>query len=668
MHGSPLAIELAAAAAHFLPCDYLADEIQNNLKILRTEMCDVPPRHRSVRAVFEHSWGSLSADEQQVFARLFVFQGGFRFAAAQTVCEIGAAELRQLTSKSLLRRVSAERYECHELLRQYALEKLSNPTRIKQQHATYYLALLRDEGSELGKDDSRNALARLQTEAKNITVAWQFSVQLLNVPDLRATLPTLVRFYRLSGDLAQYAAALTQLVTTLHQFLQQRMTIRRPHIDLLCHALAYQANALQYRGEFETAIAAATEAVEIAEELADPVALATARISLIDALYRRSRYDEMAAQIDQLEPLLPQLPDSVQKVKAHHWRGIWQTHMRQFRAAIAEHQHALASARAQRLREEESLALLNIGSQHYDMADDFDVAADYFQQGLEVAEQVGAWQRVNNALLFLTQIDYVANRPNQALERLQRVIDRSHQVGTQMRLGQPYVYMGTIKMGLDDYQSAEPHIHAALKHYRRQGQQTGEAMALYYLGKAQAGAGRYREAVATLDHAIALCKAVDLLFWEMGAAVAKIEVLTTLANELGEDRFSADAAALIQRYDEPIRNSNNSRIQVWFATACAGWHLHNGDLDQAHTAVQQAVTDSATFAPRYQVDALVQLAYVQQAGGETANARTTWQTVLSLREDLSQPIGQAEAHANLALIAREDSAESPTHPTPHRQS
>jgi len=45
----------------------------------------VAERHRSLHAVFAHSWSLLSADERQVFARLSVFRGGFGRAAAEIV-------------------------------------------------------------------------------------------------------------------------------------------------------------------------------------------------------------------------------------------------------------------------------------------------------------------------------------------------------------------------------------------------------------------------------------------------------------------------------------------------------------------------------------------------------------------------------------------------------
>ena len=53
----------------------------------------LPPRQRSMRAVFDHSWRLLTGSEQQVLARLSVFRGGFNREGAQAVT---GATLRQL--------------------------------------------------------------------------------------------------------------------------------------------------------------------------------------------------------------------------------------------------------------------------------------------------------------------------------------------------------------------------------------------------------------------------------------------------------------------------------------------------------------------------------------------------------------------------------------------
>ena len=73
------------------------------------------PDHRfiSLRAVFEHSWQLLSAQERRVLAQLSIFRGEFGREAALTITDTGLSELSALLSRSLLRRAYAGRYDLH---------------------------------------------------------------------------------------------------------------------------------------------------------------------------------------------------------------------------------------------------------------------------------------------------------------------------------------------------------------------------------------------------------------------------------------------------------------------------------------------------------------------------------------------------------------------------
>jgi predicted ATPase len=51
----PLAIELAAAGMRTLPLAEIERQLRANLDLLATSLRDVPTRHRSMCAVFDHS-------------------------------------------------------------------------------------------------------------------------------------------------------------------------------------------------------------------------------------------------------------------------------------------------------------------------------------------------------------------------------------------------------------------------------------------------------------------------------------------------------------------------------------------------------------------------------------------------------------------------------------
>jgi predicted ATPase len=125
VEGMPLAIELAAAAVGTRTCAEIAGEIERGLSFLKTDLRDMPARHRSVQAAFEHSWHLLTPVEQRTFMALSVFRRGCCPQAAIEVTGAAPTVLDSLVSKSLLRWLPVGRYEMHELLRQYASERLA---------------------------------------------------------------------------------------------------------------------------------------------------------------------------------------------------------------------------------------------------------------------------------------------------------------------------------------------------------------------------------------------------------------------------------------------------------------------------------------------------------------------------------------------------------------
>jgi predicted ATPase len=96
VQGMPLAILLAAAWVELLTPAEIAAELGQSLDFLESEWQDVPNRHHSMRAVFDHSWGLLSEPERETFQQLSVFRGGFTRQAAQEVAGASLKNLRDL--------------------------------------------------------------------------------------------------------------------------------------------------------------------------------------------------------------------------------------------------------------------------------------------------------------------------------------------------------------------------------------------------------------------------------------------------------------------------------------------------------------------------------------------------------------------------------------------
>jgi predicted ATPase/DNA-binding SARP family transcriptional activator len=180
VEGLPLAIELAAAALRTRSCAVIAASIERNLSSLAIELRGVPERQRSIWATFEHSWRLLSDGERQVFARLSVFRGGFEEDATIQVAQATPQLLVALVDKSLVRWDGVARYDMHELVRQYASEKLEQAGEVEEAHSRhimYFLALTKATDLLLKGAQGGETVAQLEREHDNLRAALGWAME-----------------------------------------------------------------------------------------------------------------------------------------------------------------------------------------------------------------------------------------------------------------------------------------------------------------------------------------------------------------------------------------------------------------------------------------------------------------------------------------------------------
>ena len=201
VNGNPLGIELAAAWVRTLTCDEIAQEIEHGMDFLSVSVRDLPTRHRSMRAVFDHSWQLLTEEEQKVLIQLSAFHGGFRREAAEQVAGATLSVLSALVTKSLVRRSGAGRYDLHELIRQFAAQQLAElpdeQTAAQRRHSRFYLTYFSQADWRLRSSALRETLAELTAEMGNFRAAWDWALANHEIPRLCQVSPTLRYVYEL---------------------------------------------------------------------------------------------------------------------------------------------------------------------------------------------------------------------------------------------------------------------------------------------------------------------------------------------------------------------------------------------------------------------------------------------------------------------------------------
>lgn len=145
--GMPLALELAASWLMALTVDDIVAILEHSPKALATTARDVPPRHRSLWAVFSHSWDGLPPHQQRHYAQLSVFCRPFMVRAAHRVTGASAHDLGEYVAKSLLD-TDDGRFSMHPLLQGFARIKLEEDSELLRttcdKHSAYYASLTSD--------------------------------------------------------------------------------------------------------------------------------------------------------------------------------------------------------------------------------------------------------------------------------------------------------------------------------------------------------------------------------------------------------------------------------------------------------------------------------------------------------------------------------------------
>jgi predicted ATPase/DNA-binding SARP family transcriptional activator/Tfp pilus assembly protein PilF len=266
VEGMPLALELAAVWVGMMPCPEIAEEVKWNINFLSTSLRDVPARHRSLRALFEHSWGLLSEAERGLVRRLAVFKGGFWRDAAEQVAGASLSLLAALVQKSMLRGHRSGRYDMQEILRQYATDKLlavpMESVELQDKHCSYYLTFLEAREIRLKGNGQEQAAAEIATDIDNVRTAWRWAVKQRRVAELGRGLESLHLFYFTRSWYQEGAEAFREAAGGLKTALRGR-----PPSLVLGQLLARQGRFVYRLGRYQEAQGLLEESLTILREL-----------------------------------------------------------------------------------------------------------------------------------------------------------------------------------------------------------------------------------------------------------------------------------------------------------------------------------------------------------------------------------------------------------------
>ncbi|MBW8891441.1 MAG: transcriptional regulator, partial [Burkholderiales bacterium] len=324
LDGMALPIELAAVRVATHGVHATAKLLGERFSLAWTGRRTALPRQQTLQATLDWSYGLLSNAERLTFDRLSVFLGAFSIDAALEVVvdddleiDVAAAALEELTAKSLIapdRWGDGGAYRLLEMTRAYAHSKLSSRGRddysaTARRHATYVLNRLvaaevwRADGGEMSRAELSLLLGQIRAALDwsfgpngdldlAVRLAAASAPALLNLSLLvecrtwcaRATVQLQDSHRGCSVELELQAALGLSLMFTRGNSDSAEKALRRAlevavelgdhwnHLRILGRLHIFHERI----GDFETALGWAAMAVEVADAIGEPEALAVA--------------------------------------------------------------------------------------------------------------------------------------------------------------------------------------------------------------------------------------------------------------------------------------------------------------------------------------------------------------------------------------------------------
>ena len=447
--GLPLGIEIAAAWARSMSIESIRDEIQKSLDFLASSRRDVPERQHSLRAVFESSWAGLNETEQNTFAALSVFRGGFTREAAEQVAGI----FLSLVDKSLVHR-SDSRFELHEVTRQFAEEKLRAKKRARNAHAAYYAEFLAARAPLLRSARLGAILPEIRAEIDNLQAMWRHAVEQGNADILSKALMGVYWIFDAQGRPTEAVEMFASAAARVEHDPSQAA--------LYNHLLARQITFFTMLSDFERVEALSRQVISLSEKIGDLSNQAFAMRYLGYIAMVHGDLQESKTLMSRCLDLYRSLENAPGMCDALTSLALVQNNLGEYEAARQNLLEAVARATAIQDDISRSVALSNLGGNAYYMGQ-FETARGYFQASYEIDAAHHDRRRMAVNLHNLACVACDLREWSTALQVQQDALALFTDIGQQEGAMHCRQNLARILLGLDDLAGARRHLNEALQ-------------------------------------------------------------------------------------------------------------------------------------------------------------------------------------------------------------
>ncbi|MCI0714029.1 MAG: protein kinase [Chloroflexi bacterium] len=610
--GLPLGIELAAAWLEVLPVEEVRVEVQKSLDFLKTDLCDVPDRHRSMRAIFDYSWNLMTVHERDIFLKLSVFQSGFERQAAASVTGASLQTLSTLVNKSLIRRNPEGRYIPQELLREYATELFDvfsdDLYQTHHQHARYFADVLISSAMHFDTDNERRGIETIDRDLDNIRAAWKWAMQHEQWDMLGEMLHPLATYFHsrsmlrdghntlqtladlLQGNdsqktlywraslrsvwllirVGEYSSSYRQARECLDYFKKTPLTVE---VILALNCMAY---ARMMQGQTRDAIKLSATALEKARQIDDPSSLYISISTLGYAKYLAGDYAGAASLYDQLLYLHEEERFSTLNL-AFSLNSYGEIIMAQGRHADASllFEKALEIFRTYRHRRGMASSLNNLAGINLALGET-SRARDQYEKSLRLNEKIGNRYGAAHSLSALGLLAFRERDYDRAIEYYERALDLRRALGHYQGVAASLLDLGLVYMARSDYHSAYSSCQQSTTMHRKIDDRAGLIQTLIWSAFAALQNREFKLAREHINEAEAITEANPEFRETINIIRADLEL------GLGDMTAALEATQAILRTERP-----EGAAETLYALAILAHIFYlNGDSERAATNAQ----------------------------------------------------------------------------------
>ncbi len=528
----PLAIELAAARVPYIALDDLCSRLSDRFSLLRDRKRAVD-RHRTLDALIEWSHELLSEQEQTLFRRLSIFEGGATLPAIEAVCAAASLPrpsildlLVALTDASLVvvQRVSgAPRYKMLDTVGEFARARCADADErdtLARAHSAHFLAVAEQGSARVDTAEEAVTFAGFAADRANLVAA----IAEAHTTDPGVALRIVRALWPWWSTIGNCREGVALADAALGVALQNDPS--RPRV------MIGAARLVEQLGEFDDAVARYEDGIAAARRVGDDASASLGLGYLGHLTFRRGEPSRAEALHAESRALAEASGDERVLLRALINAANVDANADRAEAALRGYAPALALARKLGARVPEGTILGNMASMTW--RTNYPAGRDLYLDALAIHESA---QDLRGAAIVLMNVSLAA-RSNDKLDESRTYVERALayavDVGDRWLQARATMELATTLRWLDDLDGSETRLREVLPVALELGDPETEAIVVSSLAQVAALRGDYTGAREQYAVAIEIAERIGDAFIK-GACVASL-------GEMARDEGQPDEA------------------------------------------------------------------------------------------------------------------------------